>query len=77
MILDLTQLKTGQNGVVVELQGGAGLIRRLESIGIRRGKKISKVSAQFMRGPQVIKIDNFQIAVGFGMAKKILINIEK
>ncbi|MBL7081746.1 MAG: ferrous iron transport protein A [Candidatus Omnitrophica bacterium] len=77
MILDLTQLKTGQNGVVVELQGGAGLIRRLESIGIRPGKKISKVSAQFMRGPQVIKIDNFQIAVGFGMAKKILINIEK
>ena len=77
MILDLTQLKSGQKGVVVEIQGGAGFIRRLESMGIRQGKTITKVSSQFLRGPQTLKVGNLQVAVGFGMARKILIEVER
>ena len=77
MILDLTQLKLGQKGKVAEIQGGEGLIRRLESMGIRPGKKIAKIGAQFLRGPQTLKIDNLQVAIGFGMAKKILIEVEQ
>jgi len=75
--VDLTQLEEGENGVVVDIQGGHGLIRRLESLGIRVGKKVTKVSSQFMRGPITIRIDNFQVAIGFGMARKILVEIEK
>jgi len=77
MILDLTQLKLGQKGIVAEIQGGMGAIRRLESMGIRQGKKITKISAQFLRGPQTLKVDNLQVAIGFGMARKILIEVEK
>jgi ferrous iron transport protein A len=77
MILDLTQLKLGQKGKVVEIQGGEGLIRRLESMGIRQGKKITKIGAQFLRGPQTLRVDNLQVAIGFGMAKKILIEVEQ
>jgi len=77
MILDLTQLKLGQKGIVAEIQGGMGVIRRLESMGIRQGKKITKISAQFLRGPQTLKVDNLQVAIGFGMARKILIEVEK
>jgi Fe2+ transport system protein FeoA len=29
-----------------------------------------------MRGPITIRIDNFQVAIGFGMARKILVEIE-
>lgn len=75
--VDLTQLEEGQKGVVVEVQGGYGLIRRLESLGIRVGKKVTKVSSQFMRGPVTIRIDNFQVAIGFGMARKVLVEIEE
>jgi ferrous iron transport protein A len=74
--VDLTQLEEGENGVVVDIQGGHGLTRRLESLGIRVGKKVTKVSSQFMRGPITIRIDNFQVAIGFGMARKILVEIE-
>jgi len=74
--VDLTQLEEGENGVVVDILGGHGLIRRLESLGIRVGKKVTKVSSQFMRGPITIRIDNFQVAIGFGMARKILVEIE-
>ena len=77
MILDLTQLKSGQKGRVLEIQGGAGLIRRLESMGVRQGKRITKVSAQFLRGPQTFKVGHLQVAVGFGMARKILIEVEE
>ena len=77
MTLDLTQVKTGQTGKVIEIQGGQGLIRRLESMGVRQGKKITKISAQFLRGPQTLKVDNLQVAIGFGMAKKILIEVEE
>ncbi len=76
MILDVTQLKFGQKGTVVEIQGGFGLSRRLESMGIRAGKKITKISAQFWRGPQIVKVDNTQVAIGFGTAKKIFIKAE-
>ncbi|MFH1507182.1 MAG: FeoA family protein [Candidatus Omnitrophota bacterium] len=77
MTLDLTQLKTGQKGIIVEIQGGTGLINRLESMGIRAGKNVTKISAQLWKGPQTIKLDNLQIAIGFRMARKILLKIEK
>jgi len=75
--VDLTQLDEGESGVVVDIQGGYGLIRRLESLGIRVGKKVTKVSSQFMRGPVTVRIDNYQVALGFGMARKVLVEIEK
>jgi ferrous iron transport protein A len=75
--LDLTQLQEGKSGIVVEIQGGHGLIRRLESLGIRTDKKITKVSSQFMRGPITVRIDNFQVAIGFGMARKVIVRAVK
>ena len=77
MFLGLTQLKSGQKGVIVQIQGGAGLIRRLESLGIRPGKKITKISAQFWRGPQIVSVDNSQVAIGFGMAGRILVEVQQ
>ena len=75
--IDLTQLEEGKSGRIVLISGGHGLIRRLESLGIRVGKKVTKVSAQFMRGPVTVRIDGFQVALGFGMARKILVGIKK
>ncbi len=50
---------------------------RLQSMGIRPGKRISKVSSHFWRGPQTVEIDNLQIAIGYGMAKKIFVEVSK
>jgi ferrous iron transport protein A len=75
--VDLTQLEEGESGVVVDICGGDGLVRRLESLGIRVGKEVTKVSSQLMRGPITVRINNSQVAIGFGMAKKILVEKEK
>lgn len=77
MIIDLTQLQPGESGIVQEVQGGVGVVSRIQSIGLRPGKKIKKVSSHFMRGPQTVKIGHLQIAIGFGMAKKILVRAER
>jgi ferrous iron transport protein A len=73
----LPELKPGESGVIIDIQGGAGLVRHLESLGVRVGKRATKISAQFWRGPQVIKIDNIQIALGFGMSRKIHVEVKK
>jgi ferrous iron transport protein A len=75
--VDLTQLEEGESGVVVDIHGGYGLVRRLESLDIRVGKKVTKVSSQFMRGPITVRIDNSQVALGFGMARKIIVRVVK
>ncbi len=75
-IVAATQMADGQNGVVVNIEGGHALRSRLEALGIRPGKRIRKVSASFMRGPIVIDVEGCDIAVGFGMANRILAKIE-
>ena len=77
MIIDLIQMLPGENGTVAEVQGGLGLMRKIQSMGIRPGKKITKVSSHFWRGPQTIQIDSAQFAVGFGMARRILVRVER
>jgi len=71
--MDLIQMKVGQVGTVVEIQGGHGLIRRLQALGIRVGVRVIKVSSQIMRGPVTVQIGNARVAIGFGMARKIIV----
>jgi len=72
----LLQMAKGQRGTVLQLKGGRGLVNRLNALGIIPGKKITKVSAMLMRGPVTVEVDRIQIAIGFGMARKIFVNPE-
>ena len=74
--ITLAQMQSGQSGTVAHIQGGRGVINRLSAIGIRPGKKISKISSMFMRGPVTIQVGTTQIAIGFGMAKKIAVVLD-
>ena len=75
--LTLAEMRTGQTGTVVEVLGGHGFIRRLDALGVRPGKKVTKVSSTLFRGPVILRVDNAQVAVGFGMARKIIIDVQK
>ncbi len=74
--LTLNQLGTGQSGAVVQILGGRGLSARLEAIGIRPGKKVTKVSSMLFKGPVTLRLNGAQIAVGFGMANKVMVEVE-
>jgi len=75
--LTLAEMRTGQTGTVVGVMGGHGLIRRLDALGIRPGKKVAKLSSTLFRGPIILRVNNTQVAVGFGMARKIIVELDK
>ncbi len=72
----LARMKTGQSGKVVRIEGGRGLVNRLSALGVRPGRRITKVGSMFMRGPVTIQLGNAQVAVGFGMANKIIVELD-
>jgi len=76
-LVNLTQMNSGQNGIVTEIRGGFGMMERLNALGIITGKRISKISSMVGRGPVTIELDRVQIAIGFNMAKRILVEIGK
>jgi len=73
--VSLAQMRSGQKGRIVEINGGYGLARKLEALGIRTGKEITKISEQLMRGPVLLQHNNTQAAVGFGMASRVLVEV--
>jgi len=74
-LVTLRQMKSGQSGRVVRIDGGRGLVSRFNSLGIRPGKRITKVSSMLMRGPVTIQVDSAQVAIGFGMAGRIIVEL--
>ncbi len=75
-IVTLRQMQSGQSGKVVEIQGGHGLVNRLSALGVRPGKRITKVSSMLMRGPVTLQSGHTRMAVGFGMANKIIVELD-
>jgi len=76
-IIALTKMKTGEEGKVVSILGGRGAFRRLEALGLRIGKKITKKSRGFLWGPVTVQVGGSQIGIGHGMAAKVMIEVEK
>ncbi len=74
--VSLNKMKNGQRGIVVDTLGGSGLIKRLNALGIRLGQKVTKISSIYMQGPVTIQVNNTQVAIGFGMAKKIIVELD-
>lgn len=75
--ISLADLKPGQRARVVEVYGGRGVRSRLKSLGIRPGAVITKVSAAFRSGAVVVQVGGSQTAVGYGVAHKIILEIQR
>ncbi len=73
--ITLNDMKVGQSGVVADIVGGHNVVKRLEAMGARKGKKISKVSGAFLWGPVTFKVGHTQISIGHGMANKLMVEI--
>jgi len=74
--ITLARMQGGQSGTVVQIRGGHGMVNRLNALGIMPGKRITKISTMFMRGPVTIEVDRVQVAIGFGMANRIIVKLD-
>ncbi|MFO7916389.1 MAG: FeoA family protein [Candidatus Krumholzibacteriales bacterium] len=72
-IRTLVNLSPGEHGVVKGIRGGQGVRRNLENLGVREGARIKVISRHFKGGPVVIMSGSTRVALGFGMASKVLV----
>jgi ferrous iron transport protein A len=77
MTLPLGQMKMNQKGIIVQIAEGRGFNSRLAAMGIRIGNEVTKVSSMLMAGPIVVRVGNTEIALGFGMAQKIIVEVNE
>jgi len=77
VIKSLNDMNSEESGIVYEIEGGQGMINRLNALGIITGKKIKKIDSMLMRGPATVLVNRTKVAIGFGMAGKIFIEVDK
>jgi ferrous iron transport protein A len=65
-------LKEGEKAVVVSVRGGIGVTQRLTDMGLTPGAEITVIKSAFF-GPIEISIRGSKLAVGRGIASKILV----
>ena len=69
----LTDLDANKTAVIKEIEGGSKVKMRLETMGIRPGVKITKISSHFWKGPVTIKVGRAKVAIGHGMAREVIL----
>ncbi len=68
----LTNFNIGDEAIVVDIEGGRGVRSKLFNLGLTPGIKI-KIISRNEWGPIVLEVRDGKIAIGRGMAEKILV----
>lgn len=71
--MTLDQLQPGERAKILAVAGGHGLRRRLQQMGIHPGDSVSLASQAAFRGPLLVTVHGMQIALGRGVARRILV----
>jgi len=75
MVTTVDGMPGGKSGVIVGIGGNWGVVRRLESMGFRPGKVVTKLSSQFMAGPITVMLDGRHVAMGRGIASRVQVQV--
>jgi ferrous iron transport protein A len=73
-LINLIEVASGKNVLIVKIEGGKSFLEKADSLGLRLGVKIKKLSTQMMHGPVTIQVGSSKLALGRGMAGKILVS---
>ncbi|NLW08973.1 MAG: ferrous iron transport protein A [Firmicutes bacterium] len=76
-VLLLADLSPGCSGRVVRIDGGRGIQQRLEAMGVYPGVQIRKKSALFGYGPSIVAVAGSELAIGYGKARRIWVEVEE
>jgi ferrous iron transport protein A len=71
MLVDLASMPQGSRARVVAVYGGPGLRTRLMEMGLSHGSIVEVVNNN--RGPVLVRVRGVIVAVGRGMASRILV----
>lgn len=68
----LAMLPVGAEGRITQIRGGRGLVRRLSDMGFTPGVNVKVVHAH-SPGPLAVEVKDSRIALGRGVAMKIMV----
>ena len=71
-ILPLTMARINRDLVLVSIEGGWGLRRRLSDMGLAEGMKF-RVLHIHRPGPCIVLAGNTRLVLGYGMAHRIMV----
>jgi ferrous iron transport protein A len=69
-MLTLSQLKPGEQGRVMVIEGGRGVRQKLFLRGLFEGSVVRVISCS---GPVTVEVDRNTVSIGRGMAQKIVV----
>lgn len=72
--MPLIMASSGERVRIVDFLGGRGVVRRLTSMGLNRGAELDVIKSGGP-GPLIVASGETRVALGFGMAKKILVSM--
>jgi ferrous iron transport protein A len=76
-LISLACMDAGRSGVVYSIQGGYGITSSIKSLGITPGKRITRITPVPIQGPITIGMDEVTVVVGFGIASRIMVQMEE
>jgi len=71
--IPLAFLPVGSEGQIIEFQGGRGMMQKMAEMGFTQFTKVRVVSSNFP-GPVLVDVKDSRIALGCGIAMKIIVN---
>lgn len=74
MPVSLDRMKKGTRGRVVNVVGGHGVVTKLSAQGIVPGMVVEK-TGELKGGPVLLRVGGAQVALGRGIAKRVLIEV--
>lgn len=86
--LPLTHLRNGESGVIISINASAshhhrrrrrkwGFQKRLEDMGLTPGTRITMVKSAPFHGPIELRVRGSRLAIGRGMAERILVSVKR
>jgi len=72
-MMPLSMLGSGEEARLVDVRGGHGIRKHLSAMGLNPGTKVT-IMQNAMRGPIILRVMDSRIALGRGMAHKILVS---
>jgi len=76
MIITLDSIGESKKAKVVSISGGWGIRQHLGCLGIHPGDIITVKKSAIMRGPILISVHGNQVALGRGVARKVVVEAE-
>ncbi len=72
----LSALPGGTRAVVTALTGGRGFLDRVVNMGLSVGRELEVLRGAGMGGPVLIATGETRLAIGYGMAQRILVQVQ-